>query len=217
MVSNGPKVSTMRRKTRDRSSNLDFCFLFGAVSRKTSDLSLFVQHPCNKVENRADASEYLIHIYDLRYGRKYILKLWPAKGLDENKTSINFEYLHNVRNGLKMNKYVINPPASLILHLFTLVFYVCALLCVFTPKDNRALTSDLQRKIYPNGTMVIGKVSKDYVEGAYECTARNRQGLQSSTRTHIHVIGESLKVFWWSVDMHNSVFKSEKKLGPMQR
>jgi len=45
-------------------------------------------------------------------------------------------------------------------------------------KDGVSLYSDLHRKVFTNGTLLIMNVVKDLAEGVYQCTAKNRQGFQ---------------------------------------
>ena len=55
--------------------------------------------------------------------------------------------------------------------------------------DNQVLTSNLQRTVFPNGTLVMGGISKGTTEGFYKCTAKNRHGDEASAQTKIKVIG----------------------------
>ena len=63
------------------------------------------------------------------------------------------------------------------------------LLVTFFFLDNQILTSNLQRTVYPNGTLVMGGISKVTTEGFYKCTAKNRHGDKASAQTKIKVIG----------------------------
>ena len=51
------------------------------------------------------------------------------------------------------------------------------------------VTSNLQRTVYSNGTLIMGGVSKDSTEGFYKCIASNRNGDEASAQTKIKVIG----------------------------
>ena len=52
------------------------------------------------------------------------------------------------------------------------------------------MSSNLQRTVFPNGTLVMGSVSKESVEGFYKCTANDRHGNEASAQTKIKVIGK---------------------------
>ena len=63
------------------------------------------------------------------------------------------------------------------------------LLIIFFFLDNQVLTSNLQRTVFPNGTLVMGGISKGTTDGFYKCTAKNRHGDEASAQTKIKVIG----------------------------
>ena len=72
---------------------------------------------------------------------------------------------------------------SIVLYLFILFFL----------PDNQILTSNLQRTVYSNGTLVMEGISKGTTEGFYKCTAKNRHGAEASAQTRIKVIGNNVK------------------------
>ena len=77
---------------------------------------------------------------------------------------------------------------------FVLVYLFKKIICFLFP-DGVSLYSDLHRKVFTNGTLLITNVVKDLAEGVYQCTAKNRQGFQSSDSTKLKVIGKDKKCF----------------------
>ena len=50
--------------------------------------------------------------------------------------------------------------------------------------------SDLRRKVFNNGTLVLQRVVKESDEGSYTCTAQSRSGQKASVGTRLRVIGK---------------------------
>ena len=50
--------------------------------------------------------------------------------------------------------------------------------------------SDLRRKVFNNGTLVLQRVVKESDEGSYTCTAQSRSGQRASVGTRLRVIGK---------------------------
>ena len=65
----------------------------------------------------------------------------------------------------------------------------------FFLSDNHKITSNLQRTVYSNGTLVFSEVSRDSVEGFYKCTARNSHNEEASAETKIKVIGNYYRLW----------------------
>ena len=50
--------------------------------------------------------------------------------------------------------------------------------------------SDLRRKAFNNGTLILYRVVKENDEGAYTCTALSRNGQRALVGTRLRVIGK---------------------------
>ena len=60
--------------------------------------------------------------------------------------------------------------------------------------------SDLRRKIFNNGTLVLQRVVKESDEGSYTCTAQSRSGQKASVGTRLRVIGKQTADYY--VNLH---------------
>lgn len=54
------------------------------------------------------------------------------------------------------------------------------------------MSSDLRRKVFDNGTLVINRVAKDVDEGGYACEASSRNGQTASASMVLRVIGKHM-------------------------
>lgn len=59
-------------------------------------------------------------------------------------------------------------------------------------KDGGRMSSDLRRKVFDNGTLVINRVAKDVDEGGYACEASSRNGQTASASMVLRVIGKHM-------------------------
>ena len=76
--------------------------------------------------------------------------------------------------------------------------------------DNHKITSNLQRTVYSNGTLLFAEVSRDSVEGFYKCTARNSHNEEASAETKIKVIGNYYSL-WGIFKIKHSIARNKLK------
>ena len=57
-------------------------------------------------------------------------------------------------------------------------------------KDGGRVTSDLRKKAFDNGTLIIHRVAKEVDEGGYACQASSRSGQTASASMVLRVIGK---------------------------
>ena len=76
------------------------------------------------------------------------------------------------------------------IHVFKITFFSFSEKVSWTKEGVIISLSDLRRKIFNNGTLVLQRVVKESDEGSYTCTAQSRSGQKASVGTRLRVIGK---------------------------